>query len=93
MDIRQLRYFVAIVEHGSITRASEMLNVAQPALSLHLKNMEEHLGTRLLIRSRTGVMPTEAGTLLAQRAQTILDDLARTEDDRRSCRSVPIHRV
>ena len=53
MDIRQLRYFLEIVEHGSLTRASEHLGVAQPALSLHLKNMEQELGTRLLDRSRS----------------------------------------
>ena len=90
MDIRQLRYFVTIVEQGSITGASEILNVAQPALSLHLKNMEEDLGTRLLIRSRTGVVPTEAGILLEQRARRILDDLTRTEDDIRTLDADPM---
>lgn len=90
MDIRQLRYFVAIVEQGSITRASEKLRIAQPALSLHLKNMEEYLGTRLLIRSRTGVTPTEAGILLENRARAILDDLARTEDDIRTLDADPM---
>lgn len=90
MNIRQLRYFIAIVEQGSITRASQILNVAQPALSLHLKNMEEHLGTQLLIRSKTGVAPTEAGTLLEQRARRILDDLTRTEDDIRTLDADPM---
>ncbi|MEM9635055.1 MAG: LysR substrate-binding domain-containing protein [Pseudomonadota bacterium] len=89
MDIRQLRYFLEIVEHGSLTRASEHLNVAQPALSLHLKNMEEQLGTRLLNRSRTGVTPTEAGNLLVLRARAILNDLARTEDDIRNLETDP----
>ena len=89
MDVRQLRYFVAIVEQGSITRAAAVLNVAQPALSLHLKNMEEQLQTKLLVRGRTGVKPTEAGTLLFQRAGSILDDFARTEDDIRNLESDP----
>ncbi|UFI02544.1 LysR family transcriptional regulator [Roseibium aggregatum] len=84
MDIRQLRYFQEIVAQGSLTRAAESLHVAQPALSLHLKNMEEQLGTRLLTRSRSGVTPTEAGELLLQRARAILEDLARTEDDIRN---------
>ena len=84
MDIKHLRYFLAIVEHGSITRASQSLNVAQPALSQHVKNMEEQLGTRLLNRSRSGVAATEAGTLLARRARSLLEDLARTEDDIRT---------
>lgn len=90
MEIRQLRYFLAIAELGSITRASEQLNVAQPALSLHVKNMEENLGTQLLIRSKSGVTPTEAGKLLMNRARTILDDLARTEDDLRTIDSDPM---
>lgn len=89
MDIRQLRYFLAIVDQGSITRASAVLGVAQPALSLHIKNMEEALDTRLLHRSRSGVTPTEPGTLLAQRARTILEDIARTEDDIRTLDADP----
>ncbi|MDF1608949.1 LysR family transcriptional regulator [Hoeflea sp. YIM 152468] len=84
MDIRQLQYFIEIVEQGSFTRASRSLNIAQPALSLHLRNMENALGTRLLVRSHAGVVPTEAGALLARRARSILDDLARTEDDIRT---------
>ena len=75
MDIRHLRYFLAIAELGSITRAAAQLNVAQPALSLHVKNMEAELGTQLLLRSKSGVTPTEAGHLLMQRARAILDDL------------------
>ncbi len=81
MDFRQLRYFLEIVDQGSITRASKALNVAQPALSLHMRNMEAGLGTRLLERSRLGVAPTEAGELLARRGRMILDDLARTEEE------------
>ena len=45
LDTRQLRYFLTIAEQGSITRAAQVLNVAQPALSLHLKTLEERLGT------------------------------------------------
>lgn len=89
MDLRQLRYFVEIVEQGSITRAAERLGVAQPALSLHIKNMEDRLGTRLLNRSRAGVTPTEAGNILLKRARTILDDLARTEDEIRTLDTDP----
>ena len=51
MDLRQLRYFVAIVEQGSFSKAAATLNVAQPALSLHVRNMEADLGTALLFRS------------------------------------------
>ncbi len=89
MDIRQLRYFLAIVDYGSISRASRELNIAQPALSLHIKNMEAALGSRLLNRSRSGVTTTEAGDLLARRARTLLEDLARTMDDIRTLNSDP----
>lgn len=81
MDIRQLRYFAAIIEDGSITGAAARLGVAQPALSLHVKNMEERLGTALLIRSQNGVQPTDAGALLLLRAQAILEDFDRALDE------------
>lgn len=89
MDIRQLRYFLAIVDCGSISHAARELNIAQPALSLHVKNMEASLGTHLLNRSRSGVTPTEAGDLLARRARLLLEELARTQDDIRTLNSDP----
>lgn len=81
MDLRQLRYFVAIVRCGSISQASLRLNIAQPALSLHIRNMEVDLGTPLLFRNPHGVQPTEAGTILFRNALVILDqlELARQE--------------
>ena len=72
MDLKQLRYFVAIIQSGSITRASQQLNVAQPALSLHIRNMEADLGVPLLFRTSQGVQPTEAGQILMRNAQLIL---------------------
>lgn len=54
MDLRQLRYFLAIAEEGSISRAAQRLNVAQPASSLHVRNMEDHLGNALLVRQPRG---------------------------------------
>lgn len=81
MDIRQLRYFVAIAEQGSLTRAASFLHVAQPALSLHLRNMEEELGTPLLSRSPRGVSVTEAGSILLRNARTIINQLALVEDE------------
>lgn len=75
MDIRQLRYFLAIAEAGSVTKASEMLHVAQPALSLQLANLEAHLGTRLFDRFSRGVKLTTSGQLLLEHAKTILRDV------------------
>lgn len=89
LDTRKLRYFATIVEEGSFSRAASRLNVAQPALSLHVKTMEEQLGTALLIREAHGVRPTEAGALLAQRARTVLAELERTEDEIRSFGKMP----
>lgn len=72
MDLRQLRYFIAIVEAGSFSKAATRLNIAQPALSLHVRNMETELGTELLLRTPHGVRPTEAGVTLAESARGIL---------------------
>ena len=84
MDLRQLRYFLAIVDEGSFTRAAARLNVAQPALSMHVRNMEEDLGTILLLRRPGGVTPTEAGQLLAGRARVLVADLDRMREEVRS---------
>ena len=89
MDLRQLRYFRAIAEEGSISAASQTLNVAQPALSSHVRNMEEHLGTKLLTRQARGVSLTEAGELLLHRARMVLDEVARIEDDIRNLGASP----
>lgn len=64
LDLRQLRYFVAIVEQGSLSAAAKVLHVAQPALSHHLKNLESALGQCLLRREARGVQPTREGELL-----------------------------
>jgi len=89
MDVRQLRYFLAIVEEGSFSRAAQKVNVAQPALSLHVRNMEKSLSTQLLVRGAKGVLPTEEGELLVSRARAILADLDRTEEEIRSFGTEP----
>lgn len=89
MDIRQLRYFVAIAEQGSFSRAAALLHVAQPALSLHVRNMETDLGTKLLFRSPKGVVPTEAGAVLLRNARTIIGQLAVAEEEVRGQQADP----
>ncbi|WP_205452124.1 LysR family transcriptional regulator [Sphingobium estronivorans] len=81
IDLRQLRYFITILERGSLARAATSLNVAQPALSHHVRNMEAYLGTRLLLRGPKGVRATEAGETLARHARTILGQLAAAEEE------------
>jgi len=72
MELRQLRYFVAIVDQGSLTRAVNILHIAQPALSHQLAQLESELGAKLLLRSAQGTTPTEAGRIFYQHALSIL---------------------
>ena len=72
MDLRQLRYFVKIVELESISLAAEALHVAQPSLSQHVVNLESELGTKLLNRSNHGTKPTHEGEMLFRYAKSIL---------------------
>jgi LysR family nitrogen assimilation transcriptional regulator len=72
MDLRQLRYFVKVVECGNVTRASEALHIAQPAISQQMRNLEQDLGMQLLERSVHGVAPTAAGQTLYRHAIDLL---------------------
>jgi LysR family nitrogen assimilation transcriptional regulator len=75
MDLRQLRYFVKVVECGNVTRASEALHIAQPAISQQMRNLERDLGMQLLERSVQGVAPTAAGQTLYRHAIELLRQL------------------
>lgn len=72
MELRQLRYFVKVVEVGSISRAALDLNLVQSALSQQITRLEGELSTRLLQRSPQGVTPTEAGVAFFREAQLTL---------------------
>lgn len=76
MELRQLRYYVAIVDHGSLSRAAGTLHVAQPALTQQLRQLEEELGAQLLHRSAQGVACTDAGKVFYEHAQAILKQVA-----------------
>ena len=71
MELRQFRYFVAIVDCGSLSRAAQQLFIAQSALSKQMSELESELGTQLLLRSRNGVAMTEAGKVFYEYAQGI----------------------
>lgn len=73
MEVRQLRYFVKIVEQRSISRAAQALCIAQPALSSQITNLENELACQLLSRSSRGVAPTPAGLEFYRRAQHLLN--------------------
>ncbi|MEJ8474250.1 nitrogen assimilation transcriptional regulator NAC [Roseibium algae] len=81
MDIRRLHAFVKIVDIGSITRASSILHIAQPALSQQIAALEAHFGKALLLRSKRGVTPTEAGKLLYRHSLQILKQMDQAQID------------
>lgn len=72
MNLRRLKYFVKIVDIGSLTQAAEVLYIAQPALSQQLATLEGEVRQQLLVRTKRGVTPTEAGKVLYRHAQIIL---------------------
>jgi LysR family nitrogen assimilation transcriptional regulator len=80
MNLRQLKYFAKVIEVGNMTRAAAELHIAQPALGMQIRQLEEDLGVALLVRHSRGVDPTPAGVLLHRRAVAIL---RLVEDSRR----------
>ena len=72
VELRHLRYFVAIAEAGTFTQAAERLFIAQPTLSQQLRRLEDIVGTQLLDRRREGVQLTTAGGVLLETSRTIL---------------------
>ncbi|MBV8630033.1 MAG: LysR family transcriptional regulator [Silvibacterium sp.] len=78
MDIKQLRYFVGVIQAGSISKAADTLRIAQPALGLHIRRLEEELSVPLMTRHSRGVEPTEAGQILFDSAVRILADVDAT---------------
>ena len=75
MDVRQLRYFVRVVDLKSFSRAAEVLHIAQPALGMQIRKLEDELSTQLLWRHSRGVDPTPAGRLLWDHATAILQQI------------------
>ena len=83
MELRELEYVMAIAEEGSISRAAERLFMAQSSLSQALSQYEAELGTRLFIRTSSGVRPTYAGELFLQNAGQILQHYHRLKAELR----------
>lgn len=81
MDIKRLRSFIVIVDSGSITRAADILHLAQPALSQQLAALEDHFGQKLLLRSQQGVTMTDAGHAVYRHAQIILRQMEQAQAD------------
>jgi len=93
VDFKKLKYFVGIAEAGGFTRAAEHMNVAQSALSLHVREMENSLGTKLLVRERSGVTLTLAGTRLLHHARIILNQVSIAEEELTSKPKIPVGEV
>lgn len=73
LSLRQMRYFASVVEQKGFTAAADFCAVAQPSLSRHVAQLEEALGERLLLRSRSGVEPTESGWKVYHQVRQVLE--------------------
>lgn len=93
MELRQLRYFVAIAEYGTFSKAAAKVHIAQSALSHQLAQLEEELGAALFLRSRRGATLTEAGALFHVHALSILRQVADAQASVSSMLSAPSGRV
>jgi DNA-binding transcriptional LysR family regulator len=83
MELKQLRYFIAVVNECSFSEAARQIHIAQPALTRQVRALEEELGVQLLIRMSRGVELTAAGQAFYDDAQEILDHLMRAEQKAR----------
>ncbi|WP_330451306.1 MULTISPECIES: transcriptional regulator CynR [unclassified Streptomyces] len=79
LELRHLRYLLAVAEHGNFTRAAEDLRISQPTLSQQIKQLERTLGVQLLDRTGRTVRPTDAGAVYVEHARRALRDLAAAE--------------
>jgi LysR family transcriptional regulator, nitrogen assimilation regulatory protein len=93
MDFRQLRTFTCVAELGSLSKASDTLRIAQPALSRQIKLLEHELRTELFTRNGRGMVLTDAGRLLLARTSGIVRQVDQIRDDLQSAQGPPSGRV
>jgi DNA-binding transcriptional LysR family regulator len=93
MDIKQLKYFVSIVDQKSFSKAAKDLNVSQPALSLSIRNLEREMGSQLLVRTRTEVSLTGIGEQFLPHARVVLREVEKAEEVFVSAQSEKRHTV
>lgn len=84
MEIRVLKYFLAVVQQGNITRAANVLHLTQPTLTRQLQDLEKELKQKLLIRGKHKISLTPEGIILKKRAEEIIDMVEKTEAEFRS---------
>src|SRR5262249_8885808 len=75
IDVKRLRYFIAVCKHGGFSRAASVIGVAQPALTRQVQLLERELGLKLIARNGRGAKPTEEGRFLLARSIQYLDGL------------------
>lgn len=81
MEIRELKYFLAVAREGNISKAAEHLYITQPTLSRQLKNLEEEIGTPLFARGSRKITLTDAGILLRKRADELVSLYEKTQKE------------
>ena len=79
MDFRQIHYFISLYEEGTVTRAAYRLNIVQPALSMQIGRLEEHLGQKLFERAKQGMVPTAAGRQMYRLFLPVMRDFSNAE--------------
>jgi LysR family nitrogen assimilation transcriptional regulator len=93
MDLKQLEYFVNVVDLGGFSRAARVLRVAQPAISRQVRSLEVELRQSLLLRNGRGATPTEAGKRLLEHARGILQQVDRAKRDVDETKGAPVGQV
>jgi len=93
LDLKQLEYFVAVVDLGGFSRASRLLNVAQPAISRQVRALEVELRQNLLLRNGRGAVPTETGKRLLEHARSILQQVERARREIDEVKGAPVGHV
>jgi DNA-binding transcriptional LysR family regulator len=79
MDFRQIHYFISLYEEGTVTRAARRLNIVQPALSMQIGRLEEHIGQKLFERAKQGMVPTAAARQMYRLFLPIMRDFSNAE--------------
>jgi LysR family nitrogen assimilation transcriptional regulator len=93
VDLRGIRYFIEIADLGSITRAADRLGIAQPALSRHLRGIEDELGIQLLVRLPRGVQLTDGGRQFLDHSRRLVREFSRLKDEVRARKELPRGRL
>src|SRR4029450_1798659 len=93
MDLKQLEYFVSVVDLGGFSRAARLLGIAQPAISRQVRSLEVELRQSLLVRNGRGASPTEAGKRVLAHARGILQQVDRARAEVDEIKGAPVGHV